>query len=162
MTTGAYIASAIVGALPNRKGPFPARQAVPPNRRNPVDVRLGGRPDGKTPIAEAQIRRQRGAQRGETGMHFPGNRPAPRTRHFFTRQHLRRGKQLVQIFGDRQRIPDRNLAINQARHQIEEVRISNSSRARASSGETFSSTKSIPKAWPTNTRATTRRSNFCC
>ena len=95
-----------VGA-PNRIRPAIGLQAFAPDRLDPLDVgpRAGEDLEGLVPRLE--VHRQRRAQIVEARMHLARHRPAMRPHRAVGRQQPGLRRDLVQIFGDRQRVPDR-------------------------------------------------------
>ncbi len=74
-------------------------------------------PDLEAGKVRLEVHRQRGAQIGEAGMHFAADRAAMRALRPVGRQQPGLRHDLVQIFGDRQRVPHLDAVMGQAGHQ---------------------------------------------
>ena len=101
-------------------------------------------------------------QRGEAGVHLPRDRPAMGARHAVARQHMRRRECLIQILGERQRVPHRTpSARGRGRGSTTTATTvppgCRDRRERPPSPRTQAAT-----GGPAGSRAATRRSNFCC
>ena len=92
-------------------------EAFAPDRSDAVDVGLRAGPDLEAGMMRLQVHRQRRAQVGEAGMHLAADRAAMRARGERLRQQAGLGQDLVQIFGDRQRVPDLDAVMGEAGHQ---------------------------------------------
>ncbi len=92
-------------------------EAFAPDEVDAVDVGLRAGPDLEAGMVRLQVHRQRRAQIGKAGMHLAGDRAAMRARGQRLRQQAGVGQDLVEIFGDRQRVPDLDAVMGEAGHQ---------------------------------------------
>ena len=92
-------------------------KAFAPDRRDPVDIGLRPRPYLEAGVPRLEVHRQCRAQIGEPRMHLAADRAAAGAGGALGRQQSGFRVQLVQIFADRQRVPDPNPGMGQARHQ---------------------------------------------
>src|SRR5262249_20820840 len=85
-----------------------------PDRRDSVDVGLGSGEDFVTLVARLEVHRQRRAQIAETGMHFARDRAAAGAGRALLRNEAGIGADLVEIFGDGERVPDLHAVMGEA------------------------------------------------
>src|SRR5260221_565754 len=93
-----------------------ALAAVAPQRGDGVDVGLRLGRHAAAGEGGAHVHRQVAAQGGKSGMHLGADRPRHRARLGLGRPQARLGETLGEIFADRQRLPDDELAVVQRRH----------------------------------------------
>src|SRR5258708_22119978 len=93
-----------------------ALAAVAPQRGDAVDVGLRLRRHAAAGEGGAHVHRQVAAQGGKSGMHLGAHRPRHGARLGLGRPQARLGETLGEIFADRQRLPEDELAVVQRRH----------------------------------------------
>src|SRR5205807_2069331 len=114
VTTGAYMASANAGLLAEEVRAVRSSQRFAPDRRHPIDVGLCTRSYLEARIVGFEVHRQRRAQVAEARMHLAGDRAAAGARRSARRHQLGLGAELIEVFGDRQRIPDLDAVVGEA------------------------------------------------
>ena len=104
-------------ALAEQIRPAVRAEAFAPDRSDALDVALRARPDLVARECALEVHRQRRAKAGEARMHLAADRAAMRARRRVGGQQPGLRLDLVQVLGDRQRVPHLDALVGQARHQ---------------------------------------------
>ncbi len=102
---------------PEQVRPFAGGEALAPDGDDAIDIGLRPGPDLEAGIMRLEVHRQRRAHVAEAGVHLARDRAAARAIGPIVRHKLSIGLDLVEIFGDRERVPDLHAFVGEAGHQ---------------------------------------------